>query len=45
MGLNNGSVVIRLTYGSSAVLLTGDIEQLRPIRTCCDGATDFTPRC
>jgi competence protein ComEC len=26
MGLNNGSVVIRLTYGGSAVLLTGDIE-------------------
>ena len=26
MGLNNGSVVIRLAYGSSAVLLTGDIE-------------------
>lgn len=25
-GLNNGSVVIRLTYGGSAVLLTGDIE-------------------
>ena len=26
MGLNNGSLVIRLTYGGSAVLLTGDIE-------------------
>ena len=26
MGLNNGSVVIRLTYGGSAALLTGDVE-------------------
>ena len=26
LGLNNGSVVIRLTYGSSTLLLTGDIE-------------------
>ena len=26
LGLNNGSVVIRLAYGGSAVLLTGDIE-------------------
>ena len=26
LGLNNGSVVIRLSFGGTAVLLTGDIE-------------------